>query len=65
MLIFDAAGYAFLEQCLAGETVGQAATSALEINSTADLKSRIAQFIALGAFMPIVDTASNRTGDHE
>ena len=34
MLILDAAGFAFLEQCLAGATVGQAATSALEIDSS-------------------------------
>ena len=65
MLILDASGFAFLGKCLAGATVGQAATAALEINSAADLKTRIAQFITFGAFMPIVDAASNQTGDHE
>jgi hypothetical protein len=65
MLVLDASGFAFLQKCLAGATVGQALIAALEIDSAADLKTRIAQYITFGAFMPVVDAASNQTGDHE
>ncbi len=65
MLILDAAGFAFLEKCLAGATLGQAATAALEIDATADLKTLIAQFITFGAFMPIDALASLQRDDQE
>jgi hypothetical protein len=65
MLMLDAASFAFLGKCLAGATLGQAATRALEIDSAADLKTRIAQFITFGAFMPIAVPGSNQREDHE
>ena len=65
MLMLDAASFAFLGKCLAGATLGQAATRAFEIDSAADLKTRIAQFITFGAFMPIVVPGSNQREDHE
>jgi hypothetical protein len=65
MLILDAASFTFVEKCLAGASLGQAATKALEIDPAADLKTRIAQFITFGAFMPIGVPSSNQPGDHE
>ncbi len=51
MKILDAASFAFLEECSAGATLGQAATKALELDPVAELTTRIAELIAFGAFM--------------
>ncbi len=64
MLTLGAASFAFLEKCVAGASLGQAASRALEIDQAADLKTSIAQFISFGAFMPIAVPASNQKGDH-
>jgi hypothetical protein len=65
MLILDAASFAFLEKCVAGATLGHAAATALDIDSTTDLETSIAQLITSGAFMSIGFPASNQTGDDE
>lgn len=65
MLPLDAAGFAFIEKCVSGVTLGLAATAALEINPAADLKASIAQFIAVGAFMPIAVPSSDQGENHE
>lgn len=60
MLTLDAAGFAFLQKCYAGASMGQAAVAALEIDVAIDLKARIAQFISFGAFLAIDDPLSDQ-----
>lgn len=59
-LIIDAAGFAFLGCCLRGETLGHAATAALNVEPEADLTRQIAQFIEFGAFQPLSSTPGGR-----
>jgi hypothetical protein len=65
MKVLDAPSFAFLEKCSAGATLGQAATSVLDIDPSAGLMTRIAELIALGAFMSFVPTHADKRGDHQ
>jgi hypothetical protein len=48
--LLDRAGFVFLERIHAGETLGAAATAALEVDLQTDIAGRLAQFIQAGAF---------------
>ncbi len=63
MEILDATGFAFLQQCSAGATLGEAATSALELDPAAAITTTISELIAFGAFMSFAP--SDWTGHHQ
>lgn len=60
MLTLDAPGFAFLQKCYAGASLGKAAVAALEIDVATDMTARIAQFINSGAFLALDDAFSDQ-----
>jgi hypothetical protein len=64
MRTLDAPGFAFLQKCYAGASLRQAAVAALEIDVATDLKARIAEFVALGIFLPTFASASDNKENH-
>lgn len=55
-MVFDAAGFAFLDACRGGETAGETATAALTADPDANVGGRLAELIAFGAFRSATPT---------